>query len=86
MTYEEMKFIVNEQVDDIVCIGPENIKPTSDLIEDLKCDELDVVEIIMSLEEAFGINIEEEECEKMHKVGDVYDFMVKRKICDAPVK
>ena len=86
MTYEEMKSIVNEQVDDIVCVGPENIKSTSNLIEDLKCDELDVVEIIMSLEEAFGINIEEEECEKMHKVGDMYDFMVKRKICDAPVK
>ena len=47
---------------------------------------LDVVEIIMSLEEAFGINIEEEDCEKFHTVGDVYDFMVRRKICDAPVK
>ena len=86
MTYEEMKSIVDTQVEDVVCVGLENIKSTSDLVEDLKCDELDVVEIIMSLEEAFGINIEEEDCEKFHTVGDVYDFMVRRKICDAPVK
>ena len=86
MTYEEMKSIVNAQVEDTVCVGLENIKSTSDLVEDLGADELDVVEIIISLEEAFGINIEEEDCEKMHTVGDVYDFMVKRKICDAPVK
>ena len=81
-----MKSIVDTQVEDVVCVGLENIKSTSDLVEDLKCDELDVVEIIMSLEEAFGINIEEEDCEKFHTVGDVYDFMVRRKICDAPVK
>ena len=86
MTYEEMKSIVNAQVEDIVCVGLENIKYESDLTEDLKCDELDVVEIIMSLEEAFGINIEEEECEKLHTVGDVYNLMVNRKMCDAPVK
>mgnify|MGYP002527293496 CR=1 FL=1 len=86
MTYEEMKSIVNAQVEDTVCVGLENIKSTSDLVEDLGADELDVVEIIISLEEAFGINIEEEDCEKMHTVGVVYDFMVKRKICDAPVK
>ena len=86
MTYEEMKSIVDTQVEDVVCVGLENIKSTSDLVEDLKCDELDVVEIIISLEEAFGINIEEEDCEKFHTVGDVYDFMVRRKICDAPVK
>ena len=86
MTYEEMKSTVDALVDDVVCVGLEHIKPESDFSEDLGCDELDIVELIMTFEEAFDINIEESECEKMHKVGDVYDFMVKRKVCDAPVE
>lgn len=86
MTYEEMKSIVNALVDDVVCVGLERIKPESDFSEDLGCDELDIVEIIVSLEEAFGVSIEESECEKMHKVGDAYEFLVRRKFCDEPAK
>ncbi|NPB05308.1 MAG: acyl carrier protein, partial [Aquificae bacterium] len=48
----------------------ENITPDKDFVQDLGADSLDVVELVMALEEEFGIEIPEEDAEKIKTVGD----------------
>ena len=60
-------------------IKSENIKPKNDFIKDLKADSLDVVELIMSLEEKFDIQIPDEEAEKMSTVQHIIDYIQKQK-------
>jgi acyl carrier protein len=52
-------------------------KVTSDLrfVEDLKADSLDTVELVMAIEEEFGIEIKDEAAEKMRTVGDVVTYV-----------
>jgi acyl carrier protein len=47
--------------------------------EDLNADSLDLVELIMSLEEEFGIEISEEDAEKIKTVGDAIDYVTEHK-------
>jgi acyl carrier protein len=48
-------------------------------IEDLNADSLDLTELIMTLEEKFGIEISDEQAEKLKSVGDVVSFVTKKK-------
>lgn len=50
-----------------------------DSLEKLGADSLDRVEIIMKLEEQFGIEISDEEAEKVHTIGQVVDYVYKLK-------
>ena len=50
------------------------VQPTSTL-QDLGADSLDMVEIVMKLEEQFGIEINDEDAEKLHNVNDVIDYV-----------
>ena len=49
-------------------------------IEDLNADSLDLTELIMTFEERFGFEISEEDAEKLKTVGDVVDYIEKRKV------
>lgn len=42
----------------------------ADLVDDLGCDSLDVVEIVMATEEEFGIEITDDEAENIHSIGE----------------
>lgn len=44
--------------------------------EDLDADSLDLVELVMALEEEFGVSVEEEELEGIETVGAAYDLVV----------
>ncbi|MBP7073958.1 MAG: acyl carrier protein [Rhabdochlamydiaceae bacterium] len=48
-------------------------------IEDLNADSLDITELVMTFEERFGFEISEEEAEKLKTVGDIVDFIKKKK-------
>ncbi len=48
-------------------------------IEDLNADSLDLTELIMTFEERFGFEISEEDAEKLKTVGDVVEYIKKRK-------
>lgn len=48
-------------------------------VEDLNADSLDLTELIMTFEERFGIEISEEEAEKLKTVGDVVNYLEKAK-------
>lgn len=58
-------------------LGVEESKVTrsASFVEDLNADSLDLVEMIMSLEEEFKIEISDEEAEKIQTVGDAVDFI-----------
>ena len=57
----------------------ENITPEKDFVQDLGADSLDVVELIMALEEEFGIEIPEDDAENIKTVGDAINY-IKQKL------
>ncbi|MDD3397379.1 MAG: acyl carrier protein [Clostridia bacterium] len=75
MTLDKIKIIIAKQLNTNV----ENIKDDSKIIEDLGADSLDVVEMLMTLEEEFGVNIPDEDTSKMKTVSEIYD-VIKDKI------
>ena len=68
---EKVKEIIAEQLG----IEIDQIKPESKFVDDLGADSLDVVELIMAFEEAFDIEIPDEDAEKIQTVKDVIDYI-----------
>lgn len=58
-------------------VDPNDVVPEAHLIDDLGADSLDVVEIIMSMEEMFDLEISDEDAEKIHTVEDAIDYVKK---------
>lgn len=54
------------------------VKPDARFVEDLGADSLDTVELVMALEEEFGIEIPDEDAEKAKTVKDVIDYINKK--------
>ena len=69
--FEEIKQIVTEQLG----VKPEDVKPTASFKDDLGADSLDAVELIMALEEKFGIEISDIDAEMMLTVNDVIKYI-----------
>jgi acyl carrier protein len=70
---------VEEKVKDIIAeqlgVKKEEIKPESSFIDDLGADSLDTVEVVMALEEEFGIEIPDEDAEKITTVGEATKYI-----------
>jgi acyl carrier protein len=66
---------ITEKVTEIIVeqlgVSADQVKPESNLIEDLGADSLDAVELVMAVEEEFGIEVPDEEAEKLRSVGDI---------------
>ena len=60
---------------DVLGVEEDSIKPESKFVEDLGADSLDLVELIMAFEDKFGIEISDEEAEKMVTIKDVLDYI-----------
>jgi acyl carrier protein len=72
MTLEEKVInIIVEQLD----VTKEECVLEASFIDDLGADSLDIVELLMEMEEAFGIEIADEELEKIATIKDVVDFL-----------
>ncbi|MBI3893819.1 MAG: acyl carrier protein [Candidatus Wallbacteria bacterium] len=71
---EKVKDLVSKQLS----INEKQITPEASFIEDLGADSLDTVELIMTLEEKFDIEISDEDAEKIKTVQDVVDYVKKR--------
>lgn len=56
---------------DQCCIPAGEVTPTSRFVEDLHCDSLDLVELVMALEEEFDVQISDDEAERLLTVADV---------------
>ena len=70
---------IEDRVRDIICehlsAKREQLTKEAKFIEDLGADSLDTVELVMALEEEFGIQVPDEEAEKLASVGDVIRFI-----------
>jgi acyl carrier protein len=72
MTLEEKVIkLVMEQLD----VTKEQCLLEASFIDDLGADSLDIVELLMEMEEAFGVEIADEELEKIRTIKDVIDFL-----------
>ena len=73
MAYNEdrVKEIIVEQLG----VSPDQVKAEARFIDDLGADSLDTVELIMALEEEFGVEIPDEDAEKMVTVGDAMNYL-----------
>jgi acyl carrier protein len=60
-------------------VDKEIITPEASVVDDLGADSLDVVELVMALEEAFDLEIPDEDAEKIRTVKDIYDYLEKNK-------
>ena len=68
-----------ERVIEIVCenlgVNKEQVTRSTSFIEDVGADSLDIVELVMALEEEFGIDIPDEDADKLRTVGDAMNYL-----------
>ena len=67
------EIIINE-----LGVEPEKVTDDASFVEDLGADSLDTVELVMAFEEEFGLDIPDEDAEKMRTVGDAVGYINKQ--------
>ena len=71
MVFEKIQSILSEQFE----VEADSITLDTDIVEDLGADSLDVVDMLMSLEDEFDVEIPDEKIEKLRTVGDVVAYI-----------
>jgi acyl carrier protein len=71
---EKVKEMIVEQLG----VSESEVVPEAKFIDDLGADSLDIVELIMALEDVYGIEIPDEDAEKMETVGDAIKYIDQR--------
>ena len=71
---EKVKDIIVEQLG----VDAGQVTPEAKFVEDLGADSLDTVELVMAFEEEFGIEVPDEDAEKLQTVGDVLRYVEER--------
>ncbi len=71
MIVDKIKTILAEQLD----VDVEELTTETDIAKDLGADSLDVVEILMSLEDEFSVEIPDEEIENIKTIGDLAEYI-----------
>jgi acyl carrier protein len=75
MTIDKVKEIIANQLS----VGVEKLKENTNIAEELGADSLDLVEILMSLEDEFGISIPDEAIPQIKTIKDIVDFIESHK-------
>ncbi len=75
-TLERVKKVIVEQLS----VEESEVTPEASFTADLGADSLDTVELVMAFEEEFGVEIPDEEAEKIQKVQDAVEFIEKQKV------
>ena len=71
MVFDKVRDIIVDQLS----VDESMVAMDTNLMKDLEADSLDAVEIIMAIEEEYGIEIPDEEAEKFHVVGDLVRYV-----------
>jgi acyl carrier protein len=71
---EEVRKIIVDQLG----VNPEQVTREASFIDDLGADSLDTVELVMALEEKYGMEISDEEAEKLTSVGAAIEYIEKK--------
>ena len=74
MVEEKVKEIISKQIG----VDQAEVTPEASFVEDLGADSLDTVELVMAFEEAFNIEIPDEDAEKIAKVKDAVEYISKK--------
>ncbi len=69
--FEELKAIIVEQMG----VNPDEITENTDIIKDLSCDSLDMVEMLMTVESKYGFEVEDKDVADLATVGDVVKYI-----------
>ena len=75
MIFDKIKDIIIEQLQ----VEESEVNMDTNLMKDLSADSLDAVEIIMAIEDEYGIEIPDEEAQKMQTVGDLVRYVEENK-------
>ena len=75
MIFDRIRDIIIEQLQ----VEEPDVNMDTNLMKDLSADSLDAVEIIMAIEDEYGIEIPDEEAEKMQTVGDLVRYVEENK-------
>lgn len=75
MVEEKVKEIISKQLG----VNASEVTPEASFVEDLGADSLDTVELVMAFEEAFNIEIPDEDAEKITKVKDAIAYINSKK-------
>ena len=71
MCYEKVKQLICEQLGK----SPDKVNKDTKIVEDLGADSLDVVELLMALEDEYGISLPDEVAMKLQTVGDIVEYI-----------
>lgn len=71
MVFDKIKDIIVEQLD----VEEDAVTMEASITEDLGADSLDVVDLVMSIEESFDVDIPDEEVENIKTVGDIVKYI-----------
>ncbi len=74
-----MKEKIKQLIADQLCISPDDINDNADIVNDLGADSLDVVEMLMTLEDEFGIKIKDDEVNKIRSVNEICKIIEAKK-------
>jgi len=81
-TEEDTRMEVEAKVKEIIVqqlgVDADKVTPEASFVDDLGADSLDVVELVMAFEEEFGVEIPDEEAEKIATVKDANEFLKKK--------
>ena len=75
MEAAEIKSKVKEIIVDQLGVEEDEVHVEASFVQDLGADSLDTIELVMALEEAFSIEISDEQAEKLQTVGDAITFI-----------
>ncbi|MBR2448122.1 MAG: acyl carrier protein [Clostridia bacterium] len=71
MTFDKIKVILADQLD----VDADTLTLDTDMARDLNADSLDVVEVLMSIEDEFGVEIPDEEIENIKTIGNLVEYI-----------
>ncbi len=71
MTFDKIKELIVDQLD----VEEDKVTMDANIQDDLGADSLDIVDLVMSVEDAFEVKIEDEDVENIKTVGDIVNFI-----------